>query len=529
MRRHTILGALLVICFSLSKAQRIAHQYIIERRAESSISFGKNENAVNNYKVLGTIQLGNTELDLIEFPKNLQSSDEIRLLAQSPNILGFQINSTLTSRSCNPNDPLFATQWSMEKIGANEVWCFGNSGLSPEGDTIAIGVVDLGFNINEDDLFLNLFHNYGEIPDNMKDDDANGYVDDYTGYSARAGIGDDHPIMSHGTQVLSTIGARGDNKVKLTGVMQKVKLVPCSANTSFDMMDCYVYFMQLRKQYMRSNGKKGGFVVGTNISVGIPDAFPTEYSLLCGIYDSVGINGILNSCATINDPYDIAVAGDIPGLCPSPYLITVTNTNSQDRKVTAAGYNKVHVDMGAPGEDIPGINSSGNVEPVSGCSFSSPHVAATVGLLYQFCPKLTTLAKNQPDSAARLVRKLIETCSDKLVDLTGITATGSRLNVYKAFNCLMEYCGVTSPERIAELHYTLSQGKLQVDYHPTRIEAADVGIFNVTGQVVLKSIIPANPNGASNIILDISYLPQGLYIFTLNDSDGKKSIKFIKI
>ena len=115
------------------------------------------------------------------------------------------------------------------------------------------------------------------------------------------------------------------------------------------------------------------------------------------------------------------------------------------------------------------------------------------------------------------------------MDLTGITATGSRLNVYKAFNCLMEYCGVTSPERIAELHYTLSQGKLQVDYHPTRIEAADVGIFNVTGQVVLKSIIPANPNGASNIILDISYLPQGLYIFTLNDSDGKKSIKFIKI
>lgn len=52
-----------------------------------------------------------------------------------------------------------------------------------EGETVIVGVVDAGVDINHEDLKDNIWTNEDEVPDNDKDDDDNGYVDDVHGWN----------------------------------------------------------------------------------------------------------------------------------------------------------------------------------------------------------------------------------------------------------------------------------------------------------------------------------------------------------
>jgi len=51
------------------------------------------------------------------------------------------------------------------------------------GKTVIIGVIDSGVDINQEDLKSVIWTNKGEIPNNGKDDDNNGYIDDVHGWN----------------------------------------------------------------------------------------------------------------------------------------------------------------------------------------------------------------------------------------------------------------------------------------------------------------------------------------------------------
>lgn len=51
------------------------------------------------------------------------------------------------------------------------------------GKTVIVGVIDSGVDINQEDLKSVIWTNKGEIPNNGKDDDNNGYVDDIHGWN----------------------------------------------------------------------------------------------------------------------------------------------------------------------------------------------------------------------------------------------------------------------------------------------------------------------------------------------------------
>lgn len=52
-----------------------------------------------------------------------------------------------------------------------------------KGKTVVVAVLDSGMDLDHEDLKSILWTNKGEIPDNGKDDDGNGYVDDVHGYN----------------------------------------------------------------------------------------------------------------------------------------------------------------------------------------------------------------------------------------------------------------------------------------------------------------------------------------------------------
>jgi subtilisin family serine protease len=101
-------------------------------------------------------------------------------------------------------------------IRAPEAWKLKNSAKD-----IIVAVIDSGVDIKHPDLKDNIWVNKGEIPGNGLDDDNNGYPDDINGWNFITNTGDPSPTKagdSHGTQVAGVIGAKGNNKIGISGV-----------------------------------------------------------------------------------------------------------------------------------------------------------------------------------------------------------------------------------------------------------------------------------------------------------------------
>ena len=79
-------------------------------------------------------------------------------------------------------------------------------------------------NTTHKDLKSNIWKNSAEIPDNNKDDDGNGYVDDYYGLNLFAD-GAPEDDSGHGTHIAGIIGAKGNNNIGVSGVCWDVQLM----------------------------------------------------------------------------------------------------------------------------------------------------------------------------------------------------------------------------------------------------------------------------------------------------------------
>jgi subtilisin family serine protease len=141
-------------------------------------------------------------------------------------------------------------------------------GLTVQGDTIVVAVIDCGADITHEDL--NFWKNYLEIPGNGIDDDTNGYVDDFDGWNAQSQTGV-ITSCSHGTHVSGIIGAIGNNTTGVVGVNWNVKIMPVQPSSTNEalVVAAYTYVYNMRRLYNQTNGAKGAFIVATNSSFGV--------------------------------------------------------------------------------------------------------------------------------------------------------------------------------------------------------------------------------------------------------------------
>ena len=127
-------------------------------------------------------------------PSLIAENDAFRFLKLQPDIRFVQRNHYIKLRSVIPNDSLFSQQYYLQNKGQNggllgldikavEAWNVTQGGVTTSGDTIVVCVIDNGVDINHPDLKDNLWVNQAEIPNNNKDDDGNGYIDDYLGWN----------------------------------------------------------------------------------------------------------------------------------------------------------------------------------------------------------------------------------------------------------------------------------------------------------------------------------------------------------
>jgi subtilisin family serine protease len=466
----------------------------------------------------------------------------LKNLRQLPGVKLAQFNHLVSERVTVPDDTNFSQMWGLDNTGQNggtpdadidapEAWDMTTGGLTSQGDTIVVAVVDGGFSLAHQDL--NFWKNWADDPTNSIDDDNNGYIDDRNGWNAY----NNNSTMgssSHGTHVSGTVGARGNNSLGVVGVNWGLQVMPImgSSGDEATVIIAYTYALDARRRYNQTNGTQGAFVVSTNASFGVDLGQPANYPIWCAMYDSLGAQGILSAAATANQNWDIDQQGDIPTACSSNYMIAVTNTTRNDVKTTSAGYGITTIDLGAPGTSINSTYPNNAYATISGTSMATPHVAGAIALMYAAaCPQLITDYKTNPAAVALTMRQYLLAGVDTLAALSSQCATGGRLNLNGAllqvqtYNCttlvVNEALNQANVLSLQNVFPNPANQWLNITFEAPGVTQVDLVLYDVLGQEVMR-IRHASNGGINTQKLDVSGLSGGVYVLRV-ESEGKVS------
>lgn len=455
---------------------------------------------------------------LLKFNRSIPMDDILKAFRSERTVDVVQMNHYVEERII-PNDPSFTNQWEFQNntppsadIEAQAAWDITTGGVTADGDTIVVAVIDGGFALNHPDL--NFYKNRLDIPGNSIDDDLNGYVDDTNGWNAYLNSGN-ITSNNHGTHVSGTVGARGNNGVGVTGVNWNVKVMAIQGSTSSEAVAvrAYTYVYDMRKLYNQTSGLKGAFVVSTNSSFGVDYGQPSNYPLWCAMYDSLGKVGILSAGATANRRVNVDAVGDIPTACPSDFMVAVTNTTNIDSLNGQAAYGQINIDLGAPGTGILSTTASSSTNfsygTLTGTSMATPHVAGAIGLMYAaVCSTFIENYKLYPDSFALVMKDILLTNVDTITSLKNITVSDGRLNLYKSVKGAREYllCPASVDERASENVFVMYPNPSNESVIIENANGALLQIFDVAGRLTFESRINQNRSA-----IDLSSFQSGIY------------------
>lgn len=487
---------------------------------------------------------------LCEFEPNVMNDmfllNEVR---KQPSVQIAQFNHYTTQRSnpLFPNDTQFGTQWSLNNTGQNggtvdadidapEAWGLTTGGLSAQGDSIIVAIIDGGFYLTHPDI--KFWKNYADIPGNGIDDDGNGYVDDFNGWNAYNNTGN-ITGDNHGSHVSGIAAAIGNNNLGVAGVNWGAKIMPVmgSSGTESVVLIAYGYVYKMRKKYNQTNGSQGAFVVSTNSSFGVDYGQPANYPLWCAFYDSLGAVGILSACATANLNINIDIQGDIPTACPSPFMVSVTNTTNTDAKNSGAAYGLLTIDLGAPGTSILSTTTSGNYGTLTGTSMATPHVAGAIALMYASASASFIQAyKNKPDSIALIIKQKLLQGVDPKPSMTGTTVSGGRLNVYNSILLLQNPTStgntgnnIPVSSRLYENYPNPFNPSTIIRYDVANKGIVNIKIYDVLGREVYALVNSEMEAGSYQVVWNAKGFSSGLYYFTMTTGNYTQTRKMALI
>jgi gliding motility-associated-like protein len=274
-----------------------------------------------------------------------------------------------------PDDSLYYMQYYLPFLQADSAWSYST------GDTaVKIAVIDDAIQISHEDLANKIWHNYLETPNDSIDNDANGYIDDYTGYDVADNDPDPSPsstsFFTHGTMVAGAAGAETDNLIGISSISFNCSIIPIKSKAD-STTGGYLTTPYLGIEYAIAAGAN---VI--NMSWG-GLAYSQTYDSLCVAARS---SGIVLVAASGNSGSDVLVY-------PASYngVISVGATDINDVVAPFSTYND-SVDVMAPGMSVlttTADSASGDYGTASGTSLSAPLVSAICALMKANSPAMT--------------------------------------------------------------------------------------------------------------------------------------------
>ncbi|MBK6905368.1 MAG: S8 family serine peptidase [Saprospirales bacterium] len=485
------------------------------RSPSETLSWKKNLSPSFNIHLFKIGMPENTPLSL---PENLQDLEAV-LAAQWDYELRF---------NAVPDDPDYPSQWSLPHVGAEQAWDQTTGGLSAQGDTLVVAILDAGFDVYHYDLAPNIWRNRQEIPNDGLDNDANGYTDDTLGWNF-ADDSTEHPADLHGTSVAGIIGAAGNNNKGISGMNWNIKMMLLTTQTVSQVVEAYSYILDQRWRYQESNGEMGALVVATNASFGVAGMFCSQQPIWGAMYDRLGQAGILTAAAASNEPVNIDETGDMPASCPSPFLVTVLETGYQDQKDPSSAFGPLSIDMGAPGTGILTTQPNNKYGNFHGTSASAPHVCGAIALLFSNpCPQFAEDIIRSPQQSALVVRSALLQGVAPVESLDGLTLTGGRLDVAESMQVLEQQCWEEAPDvlKILRIFPNPAIEGVEVEFQCNPEEEIHYRVIDMIGQTVLENQLPASPWPVRHLYIPLGAFSGGYYLIALRDGSHHVSKAF---
>lgn len=318
------------------------------------------------------------------------------------------------------NDPEYHRQWALKNLGqtgglvdadinAEESWA-----LETGDPNVVIGIIDTGVDYTHPDLAQNMWKNPGEIPNDGKDNDGNGFVDDVYGVNTIKNIGNPMDDNRHGTHVAGTIGAVGNNDLGVVGIAHNIKMAACKflskggSGSVSDAIECMQYFADLKSR--KDNPVN---LVATNNSWG-GGGFSQS------MYDAIKAHerlGIIFVAAAGNSSSNNDLSAFYPATYDLSNVISVASTDHADNLSSFSNYGKKTVHVAAPGSGILSTVLNGEYSSLSGTSMATPHVTGLLGLIASYYPSLDYKG----------IKNLAIAGGQKIDALNGKTISGRRI------------------------------------------------------------------------------------------------------
>ena len=244
-------------------------------------------------------------------------------------------------------------QWALKDIGFVKALEQVQREKPEEDKKPVVAVIDTGIHTKHPCFVGQLWVNKAEIPDNNKDDDKNGFIDDVHGWNFVDNNNDIQDYHGHGSHISGIIAAKGGTSCKVLGVSPLVKIMtlkyfdPHSKNSN--NVDNTVKAVEYAV-------KMGADII--NYSGGGPGASTNEKSAIAKAADK----DIIFVAALGNEGSQIGnEESNIEEYYPASYklgnIIAVQSHNKDNKKVESSNYKEIVLPgakgkQTAPGEKI---------------------------------------------------------------------------------------------------------------------------------------------------------------------------------
>jgi subtilisin family serine protease len=196
---------------------------------------------------------------------------------------------------------------------------------------------------------------------------------------------------------------------------------------------------------------------------------------------------------------------------------------TDDRLFRSSGFGKENIDLGAPGEDSYSTLTRGRYGPFGSTSAAAPYVTGAIALLYSTpCPSLLDRARNDPASAALLVRDAILSSTVPNTSLTFRTATGGSLDVAEAQRMLAESCNLGEAVDFAITAVRPNPATEEALLETNAIvfsESGRIDLFDAMGRLVRQQSAVRVGGATVTLSLNVAGLAPGWYSILVTERD----------
>ncbi len=336
--------------FSSSQAADLANKKVTEKtfvpgrillKFKDNISKNEQDKLLKNWGISQKDEIKQIKVKILNVPEEAEE-ELVSSLTKHPKVEFAELDKMLPMEAI-PNDPYYASEWHLPKIGLPSAW-----DISSGSTSTVVAILDSGVDPYHSDLAPKLIAGYNFYSNNTDTSD----------------------VYGHGTKVAGVAAALSNNALGVASPAWINKIMPIRVSDA------------------------SGYAYYSTISSGITWAVDNGAKVLnvsfAGVAGSYSITNAANY-AKSKGAIVIAAAGNCGCFDSTPENSSMISVSATDWNDAFAYWSSSgnHVDVSAPGTAIYTTAWGGGYDAPSGTSFSSPLTAGVVALMFSVNPALT--------------------------------------------------------------------------------------------------------------------------------------------